>query len=190
MIPKLTRAEIAVVDRVIRSRRTIHEFTSDVPAPETVREAIEQARWAPNHHHTEPWRFYLISADGGARIAELNAELVRQKSGDQAAASKLQRWRAMPGWLAVTCAISEDANREREDYAACCCAIQNLMLALWARGVGMKWGTGKVTRDPRFMTLIGAPPTEFTVGLFWYGYAAAIPAQERRALTDIVREVK
>jgi hypothetical protein len=62
---------------------------------------------------------------------------------------------------------------------------------LWAQGIGSKWGTGKVTRDPRFLELIGAnPQTEFVVGLFWYGYPAAVPQQTRRAVADVLRIVE
>jgi nitroreductase len=178
------------LSEVLRSRRTIHTYSERVPETRLIYDAVEHARWAPNHHHTEPWRFYLIDRTVGYRIAELNAELVRQKSGEEAAQNKLRRWREMPGWLAVTCAKNADAAREREDYAACCCAVQNLTLYLWAHGVGMKWGTGKVTRDPRFLAMLGADPaTEFTVGLFWYGYPTDVPTQVRRPVSEILRVV-
>lgn len=66
------------------------------------------------------------------------------------AQSTFERWHAMNGWLAVTCVKSADPVREREDYAACCCAIQNLYLLLWQRGIGLKWNTGRLVREPRF----------------------------------------
>lgn len=185
-----TRSTDPLVE-ILRTRRTIHDYTEVAPPREVLLEALEVARWAPNHHRTEPWRFYLLSRARGAEIAALNAELVRAKSGDQAADAKLRRWRAMPGWLVLTCARNADPAREREDYAACCCAVQNLSLALWVRGVGMKWGTGKVTRDPRLFTLLGADAErEFVVGLFWYGYPAVIPDQQRRAVAEFVRIVE
>ncbi len=175
---------------LLRNRRTVHEYRADEPPREVIIEAIEYARWAPNHHHTEPWRFYLLSRAVGAQVAALNAELVRVKSGDEAASAKLRRWQAMPGWLVVTCAKQADPAREREDYAACCCAIQNLTLALWAHGIGTKWGTGKVTRDARFLALIKADPAaEFVVGLFWYGYPATVPTQGRRPVDEILHIV-
>ena len=178
----------ALLGTLLRERRTIHDYTGVEPAQSLVLEAIEQARWAPNHHHTEPWRFYLLSRAIGAQVAALNAELVRAKSGEQAAEAKLRRWLAMPGWLVVTCLTNADPAREREDYAACCCAVQNLMLALWAQGIGTKWGTGKVTRDPRFLALIKADAAaEFVVGLFWYGYPAVVPKQTRRSIDELVR---
>lgn len=175
---------------LIRSRRTIHDFSAE-PVPQArVLEALDLACWVPNHHRTEPWRFYLLGDTAQARVVALNTALVRASKGDAAAESKRKRWQAMPGWLALTCRTSTDPAREREDYAACCCAAQNLGLALWQQGIGLKWGTGKVIRAPEFMEILGADPAqEFAVGLFWYGYPAEIPAQARlpaRELTKIL----
>ncbi|MSR13998.1 MAG: nitroreductase [Gammaproteobacteria bacterium] len=172
---------------LLKSRRTIHEFDERVPPSALIHAAVDHARWAPNHYRTEPWRFYLIEHTVGLKIAALNAELVRAKSGEVVAESKLRRWSAMPGWLTITCALNPDSAREREDYAACCCAAQNLMLYLWAHGVGMKWGTGKVIRDPRFFEILGADPLrEFAIGLFWYGYPSEVPVQTRRPVSEVL----
>ena len=44
----------------IRTRRTHKAFGAD-PVPERVlRELFELARWAPNHHVTDPWRFRVL----------------------------------------------------------------------------------------------------------------------------------
>jgi len=183
-------ANAAAVAALIRARRTIHDFTARLPPRTLVLEALDAARWAPNHHRTEPWRFTLLGPQAIGRVIDLNTELVRTKSGDVAAERKRARWAAVPGWLIVTCVRSDDPGREREDYAACCCAVQNFALALWAAGVGSKWSTGKVTRDPRFMAAIGADVEfEFCVGLVWYGYAAEVPAQSRRPLAEVLRDV-
>lgn len=175
---------------ILLSRRTIHDFAPRTPPREVVIAALDHARWVPNHHRTEPWRFYLLGAEAAGRVIELNTELVREKSGEVAALKKRDRWLAMPGWLVVTCRRGEDPRAEREDYAACCCAIHNFALALWAEGLGTKWSTGKVVRDPRFLPAVGADPgTEFTVGLVWYGYPQSVPTQSRRPLADVLVDV-
>ena len=75
---------------------------------------------------------------------------------------------------------------QQEDYAACCCAAQNLMLTLWDKGVGVKWTTGAVVRDERFYELLDVDKTvEKIVGLFWYGYPAQNPEQSRREVEEI-----
>lgn len=181
--------EATAVADLIRARRTIHDFAAGAPPRALVLEALDAARWAPNHHRTEPWRFTLLGPRTVARVIEINTELARAKNGDAAAEKKRVRWQAVPGWLVVTCVRCDDVIREREDYAACCCVVQNFALALWAAGVGTKWTTGKITRDPRFMEVIGADPErEFCVGLVWYGYPAEVPAQARRPLTEVLRD--
>lgn len=186
-----TSATLAEAARqLLAGRRTIHDFTGVVPERALVLAALEHARWAPNHNLTEPWRFHLIGPTTAAAVAELNAELVAAKSGPEAAADKLARWRAVPGWLLVTCERSADALRDREDYAACCCAVQNLQLFLWAHGVGVKWTTGPVTRDPRFYDLLWLDPAlESVVGLLFYGYPAEVPATTRKPLAESLVEL-
>ena len=143
---------------LVRSRRTIHIFKPEPPPEHLILDAIESARWAPNHRVTEPWHFYIMGPETSAKIAELNSELVFAEKGERAAELKLQRWLGMPAWLVVTCNRSGDEIRQREDYAACCCAVQNLFLHLWSEGIGAKWGTGPVTRHTRFYDLICADP--------------------------------
>jgi nitroreductase len=184
-------ADSGQVYRLLCGRRTVHEFRSE-PVPETVvLRAIESACWAPNHHRTEPWHFYLLGAESRARIARLNAELVRESRGERAAGIKLKRWLAMPGWLVLTCVHSDDPVREREDYAACCCAAQNMMLYLWAVGVGAKWTTGQVVGLDAFYEAAGiVRAREYVVGMFWYGWPATIVEQHRKPLGEVVDRIE
>jgi len=176
-----------VVVSLIRSRRTIHLFNPDRPPDQIVERALELARWAPNHRLTEPWRAYLLGHETAEAVATLNAALVRASRGAKAGAIKLERWRRMPGWLVITCSRSEDAGHDLEDYAACCCAVQNMMLYLWSEGIGMKWTTGGVTRDPQFFELLNIDfRKERVVGLFWYGYPSAIPDTPRNSVSTFL----
>ena len=178
------------IDDLIRGRRTINFFESGLPPSELILEAIDLARWVPNHHLTEPWRFYLLSDSAKSTVVELNAELVLQEKGEKAADIKRKRWSEIPGWLVVTCLRSTDELRAREDYAATCCAVYAFCLYLWSRGVGTKWTTGKVTRDPRFYDAIWTDPeVEQVVGLVWYGYAAEVPVSARKPVSEIVMEI-
>lgn len=182
--------DITILDRIIRSRRSVERFRSEPPPREAVLRALDAARWAPNHRLTEPWRFYLLSHDSARAVVELNAELVLRKKGEEAAAQKRERWGGIPGWLVVTCAKSDHALQQREDYAACCCATYAVLLALQAQGIGTKWSTGDVIRDPRFYEILWADPTvEEVVGLVWYGYPEETPVSVRRPLSDVLIEV-
>jgi len=166
---------------VLRGRRTIELFLQ-TPVPRTlVDEAVEVATWAPNHYVTEPWRFYRLGDETKERCLDLCHDIVFARKGEKAADFKRQSWSEKPGWLLLTCQRSDDDLRQREDYAACCAALQTLMLYLWKAGVGCKWTTGDITRDTRFFEITGIDEAkEFVVGLVWYGYPKLTPTQSRK----------
>ena len=178
------------IETIITSRRTIHNFRPEPVPVEVLVAGLQAACWAPNHHLTEPWRFYLPGPETREAICRLNAEPLAASKGEKAVQKKLERWRSMPGWLIITSERSTNPVRDQENYAACCCMVQNLYLYLWEQGVGLKWSTGEVTRDPRFHDLLGtAPDQEQIVGLFWYGYPDDVPRQSRRPATENLTEL-
>ena len=123
-------------------------------------------------------------------LIDLNSEIIERKSGLRAAAIKMERWKAIPGWLLVNCVKEGDEARQNEDYAACCCGIQNLMLSFWAAGVGVKWTTGEVTRDSRFSDILGFDRNkERVVGLMWFGIPKLVPNQKRQPMSTYLSRV-
>jgi nitroreductase len=78
------------LETAIRTRRT-HKVFAPRPVPDDVLdELLELARWAPNHHLTNPWRFRVL---GPGSLAAL-----KEAAGPEAA-SKLDR---APTLIAVT----------------------------------------------------------------------------------------
>ncbi len=125
--PRVHPADRAVtVDEVIRGRRTLKGFTPEPVDPAVVDELLDLAVYAPNHHTTEPWRFVVV---GPATIARLVSATDDAKLTRSATA------------IVVTQVVDADADTAREDYAACACAIQTLMLAARAREIASYWRT-------------------------------------------------
>ncbi len=169
------------VDTAIRQRRTIGVFSDRALSTELVEELIEAARWAPNHKHTEPWRFHVVS--GSAR--ESMAEAILADGGELAKdpRSKLMR---SPVFVAVTQqAALDDPIRDREDYAAVCCAVQNMMLAATARGLASKWSTGALAEHPAAKRWLGIGEQDRIVAFLYLGYPPdtlrEMPAERRPA---------
>lgn len=175
---------------VLRGRRTVNLYLQTPIPDELVRDAIDAATWAPNHHVTEPWRFILPGKKTIGKLLALVETIVAAKKGAEIALHKRETWAEKPGWLVVTCQRSDDELRQQEDYAACSAAVQNFMLYLWKAGVGSKWTSGAITRDPRFFDIIGMDASRaFVVGLIFFGYPKLTPAQSRRALSDVLTEL-
>lgn len=173
----------------IRSRRTTKLFLRQKVSKQLIRDAIELARWAPNHHLTEPWHFYMLGEKTIAISVELLRTIVTEAKTADLADFKAKSAAAIPGWLVVTCQKSKDELLQREDYASCCCAIQNLTLYLSEAGIAVKWTTGLITRDQRFFDLLEIDASEeFIVALLWYGYPKILPTQSRKGVTEITTE--
>lgn len=174
----------------IRGRRSIDLFEPQRVSAQMLKDAIDVARWAPTHRLTEPWRFYLLGDESLRATVDLAVELEIAAKGERAGSARRARLAAIPGMFVLTTRRSDDPLLDRENYAACCCAAQNLMLYLWQQGIGVKWTTGGITRQPRFYELLGIDATqESVVGFFWYGVPKVVPEQRRRPVADIVAEL-
>ncbi len=57
------------VDDAIRTRRTTKSFTPVPIADHVVRELLALAVLAPNHHETEPWRFWVVGRETLEQLA-------------------------------------------------------------------------------------------------------------------------
>lgn len=176
------------VIEAICTRRTIQRFKPGRLPDSVLDRALSAAHHAPNHKLTWPWRFVLAGEQ--ARHALFGVAL-RVKAGARPPPEVEARVRAKtldPDRLIVVVQrIDDDAFRAEEDYASCCVAIQNLMLALHAEGFGTKWSTGGLTRDPESHRILGVDSTsERVVGFVWAGAADVVPKGPRRPVLSSV----
>lgn len=164
----------------IKSRRTCHDWRPEPVAKEILAELLEAAVWAPNHKLTEPWEFYVALGETKEQLARLRAELKAAKAlakGNLEQAEKsyqhaYQELATASAAILVTQVLAGEPDREREDYAAVACAIQNLLLAATAKGLGTFWGTGPVMHHEQALALLGVPAGRRPVGLVFVGHPA------------------
>jgi len=182
------------VFEAIYSRRTIARFRPEPLPREELLAVLAAGVWAPNHHLTEPWRFVILGSEAHRRLALRHGELRMDKVPTDASERRerireesVRQFLAIPAIVALVALQEGDAQRRREDYAAVCCAAQNIQLAAWARGIGTKWSTAAVTRDRLTYDLLELDPARFDViGFLHAGYPAETPLRERRLPLDAV----
>jgi nitroreductase len=179
----------------IQNRRTIKEFLSDPIPEERLWRILDAARWAPNHRLSEPWRIAIIGRQSRETLVDAlaNQSASSQDPSVVAKAKEDARRKVMvsPVLLAVTCRMAENPGQQVEDLAAVCAAIQNMQLAAWADGIGSHWNTGRVTRLPETIALLGlSERREELVGFLYLGYPAQVPEPpKRRPIQEFVRSL-
>ena len=171
------------VHEAIRNRRTIQRFRPG-PGPEDVMtRALEAATWAPNHKTTWPFRFLRPGPETREALFRIALRHKQEKKGPSPELEAKVRgdWLVPDQIVVVVQVVASDPGRAQEDYATCACATQNLLLSLHADGVGAKWNTGKVTRDPDALRLLGLDPdTHRVVAFVLVGQPAIVPQPPRR----------
>ena len=182
------------LQEALLNRRTVHHYLPEAVDESIIMGALEAAIRAPNHKLTNPWRFTIVGPQVRRQLVDLGVELKRQKkNGLSPRATKILRAKyANPAYLIVVSQVlDDDSFRRREDYAAVCCAIQNLCLHLWGEGVASKWSTGSVTRHEDTYTLLEInADDEDIVGFVWAGVPEDIPDPPRRPLQQVVRRTR
>jgi coenzyme F420-0:L-glutamate ligase/coenzyme F420-1:gamma-L-glutamate ligase len=139
------------------ARRTIRAFTTEPVDAGAVSRAVATALTAPAPHHSEPWRFVILSS-AAARSALLDAmreawiaDLRRDGFTEEQIARRIRRGEPLrqAPLIVVPCLVTgaaheyPDQRRSRAEQAmftvSMGAAVQNLLIALAVDGLGSAW---------------------------------------------------
>src|SRR3954452_10133258 len=163
------------VEEPIGSRRTHRAFGPD-PVPEPLlRELFELARWAPNHHLTDPWRFRVLGPAARQGLKDA-AEVAKPGSG-----AKLDR---APTLIVASAKQTGDAQQDREDVLATAVAAYIVLLGAHARGLAGYWRTLSVLGEAAGRAAVRLPDDETPIGLLHLGDARQEQRVPPRAPVD------
>jgi nitroreductase len=158
----------ASLETLIRTRRTHKAFGPEPVDRRTLLELFELARWAPNHHLTNPWRFRVLGPQARALLAR---EAEREQPGS---ARKLER---APTLIVIGVERQGDSSQRREDLLAAAVAAYIVLLAAHARGLAGYWRTLPILDKDAVRAGLEIPAAEEPIGLLHL----CAPVQFRRA---------
>ncbi|HEU4975338.1 MAG TPA: nitroreductase [Baekduia sp.] len=146
------------LEEAIRTRRTHKVYGPEPVDRATLEELFELARWAPNHHLTNPWRFRVVGPQALERL--------KAATGPEGAA-KLDR---APTLVAVSYVTTPgDPVADEEDLLAAGCAAYIVLLTAHGRGLVAYWRTPAVLREPTGRAALGIAGGERVIGLLHLG---------------------
>lgn len=167
------------VVEAIETRRSVGRVTQDAVPDETVDRILASAVHAPNHKLTEPWEFHVFSGRGRGELAKVRAELARiraEEEGDEedmipgrVSRERKKAFRA-PVVIVVISKSGQDEVEALENYAACCCAVQNMQLAAHGMGLASIWRTGPVAYHPYMREFLGLEEGDHVVAHLYVGH--------------------
>lgn len=179
----------------IRTRRTVKDFTGAPISRELLNDFCEQASWAPTHRLTQPWRFAVLDQPAIVRLSAFFmatpaiAAVPDPAKGAAKLAKLVERLPTLGAMIHATWVRDSNPAIDLEEHAAASAAVQNLLLAATAAGVGSFWSTNPALSHPLTQAWCGSDPSiEGFLGSLWLGIAAEQPlAPPRRPITSFVR---
>lgn len=183
------------LNALIHQRRSIfpQDYTGEKVKDDVVVQILENARWAPTHKLTEPWRFLVFTGDGIKALAKFQSELYRtvtEKDGTfkEGNYQKLMSKPLLSSHIIAILMLRDERNSlpEIEEAGAVFCAIQNMYLTATVYGVGCYLSTGGVTYFPEAREFFGLGEGDRLIGFFHLGIPKkAYPPSRRKPLEEV-----
>ena len=179
-------ADVAAIERVIRERRDIRQFSAGQLPEGLLGRLVEAAHRAPSVGYMQPWRFVRIATSSNrealwrivdqermataASLPTRAAEFLKLKIDGIREAAEVLVVALMPGREAH---IFGRRTLPEMDLASTACAIQNMWLLARAEGVGLGWVS---FFDPEAVaSLLEMPPGSHPVAILCLGPVAEFP---------------
>lgn len=163
----------------IEKRRSLAHLLPQPVEQATIERVLSAALWAPNHHHTEPWRFFVFQNEARQKLADAMMENFHRDHPDatphkieKAQKKNPRRVMESPLVIVVSSEPGKDKVETQENYAACACAVQNILLAAEALGLAAFWRTGDAayTAPNAVKDLLNLPEEATLLAFLLMGY--------------------
>lgn len=191
---------IDLVNELIHNRRSVFQpdYTGEKVDDSIIEQMLENARWAPTHKFTEPWRFIVFTGDGIKKLAEEQASLYRRVAEADGSFredryQKLQTAPLLSSHIIVIGMMRDKKQSvpEVEEIGAVFCAIQNMYLTATAYGVGCYLSTGGITYFDEAKELFGLSPEDRLIGYLHVGIPKRkLPPGKRKPVSEIAHWVR
>lgn len=145
------------------------------PAPdEQQREALFRAATrAADHKHLQPWRFLVIEEEGLDQLGELfsKAILADNPQAPEKALDSLRKKPLRAPMILVAIASCQEHPKVPvvEQIVSTGAAVQNMLVAAHALGIGAFWRTGDMAYHPTVLSGLGLGAMEKIIGFLYLG---------------------
>lgn len=168
----------------ILTRHSIAKVKPDPVPRELIEKLLQAAVQAPNHYHVRPWRFVVMTGNSRQELGDILADALK-KQNPELPEKGMELERAKPLRAPVLIAVGVDKPDdprvlEIENICAVAAAVENLLLAAHAEGLGAQWRTGSAARDPEVKKFLGFSPEQDLVSFVYIGYPDMTPAEAER----------
>jgi nitroreductase len=168
----------------IHMRQSTGKVKPEAVPRELIEKLLAAAVQAPNHYKVRPWRFVVLSGAARERLGEVMAQsLLKAKPDSRPEALDAERKKPLRAPVLIAVGVDqpdEPKVKEIENICAAAAAIENLLIAAQALGLGTFWRTGPAAEHPAVKQFLGLAPDQHIISFVYLGYPLNDPLPVER----------
>jgi nitroreductase len=191
------------VFEAIHQRRAIRRYLPKSVSKEDIHRILDAANHAPSATNQQQWEFIVVS---GKKIGEMGESFGRiieeytrnwdssRMRGSPFTREEFVRFAATYGGAPVVIVVLTDSAEtkdfQRANLESASAAMQNLLLAATALGLGTCWMTGPLQDEPELRRILTIPEKKGLVAVTPVGYPTVMPEAPPRLDPSMEQKVR
>lgn len=181
---------------VVKNRRAVRQYKPDLVNKEDILKILEAGNWAPSGMNLQQWDFLVVS---GAKKIELGmsykgiSEAYTAKW-EQSARDAFLQYAVTYGGAPIIIVVLTDASQiagiRKMNLESASAAMENIVLAARALGLGTCWMTGPLQDEAAVRRILDIPESKEVVAITPLGYPVAFPAAPPRLDPDLLNKIR
>lgn len=186
----------------IHRRRAIREYQPDPVRKEDILMILDAANWAPSAMNLQQWDFIVVTGEKLREMRKNFGHILEEFTRDWAPGEK--RWSmsreefirfaatygGAPAAIVVLTDVHDLPNFRKANLESASAAMENMLLAATALGLGTCWMTGPLYDEKFLHALLEIPTAKEIVAITPLGYPVRIPEPPARLDLDLGRKVR
>ncbi|WP_371363746.1 Putative NAD(P)H nitroreductase YdjA [Sporomusa rhizae] len=187
---------------VINKRRSIRKFKPDPIPKEDILKILDAANWAPSALNLQPWEFLVVTGNKKNMLGSNYGKIVDHYTKDWDAAPDkafmprqefiqfANIYGGAPAVIIVLVEAHKDPKYQKAFIESASAAMENMLLAATALGLGGCWMTGPLDDEQYLREVLSVPDDREIVAISPLGYPMLIPDARPRLDPDLTRKVR
>ncbi|HOX34487.1 MAG TPA: nitroreductase family protein [Methanoregulaceae archaeon] len=186
----------------IRKRRAVRHYRPDPVSRDDVMTVLHAANYAPSALNRQQWEFLVVTGEkilemGESYRSTLDSYLANWETSPMRGfitkeefIRYAETYGGAPVVIVVLTMVEDLANFRKANLESASAAMQNLILAATALGLGTCWMTGPLRDEETLRRILPIPDDREIVAVTPLGYPGTIPAPPMRIDPDLRQKVR
>lgn len=181
---------------VVKNRRAVRKYKPDMVNKGDIMKILEAGNWAPSGRNLQQWEFIVVAGDKKKQMGESYGTIAEAYTAGWATEERenfinyAKTYGNAPLVIVVLTDASEVAAIKKMNLESGSAAMENIVLAARAMGLGTCWMTGPLQDEPSLRQILDIADNKEIVAITPLGYPVDFPPAPPRIDEKLNQKVR